>query len=92
MNSLEPGGTRYEDGDDDEGEPVFLGPDVEFNEDARKFVLDNFDYFFEFYLEQWWLDEAHWPAPRTREMFLDWFEITISSMVEDVVDGPLTAE
>lgn len=55
-------------------------------------MLENFDYFFEFYLEQWWLDESHWPTPRTREMFLDWFEITISSMVEDVVDGPLTSE
>ena len=91
-NSLDSEGGRYEDGPDDEGEPVFLGPEVEQVDDARAFVLANFDFFFETYLEMWWLDAADRPESRTAEMFQEWFDVTISSMVEDVMDEPLILE
>lgn len=68
---------------------MFLGPEVERVEDARAFVLAHFDYFFETYLEMWWLDDSDWPQKRTAKMFQEWFDVTISSMVEDVMDEPL---
>ncbi len=88
-DSLDDHGPRYADMPDDEGEPVFLGPDCDTIADVHTFVLKNFDYFFEHYLEQWCTDESLWPQRRTRKLFRAWFDVRIHSMVEDVVDAPL---
>jgi len=45
---------------------------------------------FEGLLENWSLDEAIWPKDRTFEMFCEWFEVGMSSVVEDLhLDEPL---
>ena len=45
---------------------------------------------FEAMLEGWVTDEACWPRNRTFEMFQEWFEIQMTSVVEDLdPDEPL---
>ena len=36
-------------------------------------------------LKGWLTDEAYWPKNRTFEMFGEWFQIQMSSIVEDLV-------
>jgi hypothetical protein len=38
-------------------------------------------------LEGWVTDEASWPKNRTLEMFREWFEVQMSSIVEDLYLG-----
>ena len=38
-------------------------------------------------LEGWVTDEACWPKNRTLEMFEEWFEVQMSSIVEDLCLG-----
>ena len=41
-------------------------------------------------LEGWVTDESLWPADRTRELFDEWFEVQITSVIEDLdADEPL---
>ena len=91
-NGVDSEGPRFEDTFQDEGEPVFLGPDVNTIDETRAFVVENFDYFFDFYLEMWYVDETKWPQGRTVEMFQHWFDVRIHSIVENVVDAPLNEE
>ena len=45
---------------------------------------------FEAMLEGWVTDEAYWPKDRTFEMFCEWFEVQMSSIVQDLyLDEPL---
>ena len=37
----------------------------------------------DYILGSWMLDEAVWPAKRTRAMFEKWFDVSIHSMVFD---------
>ena len=33
------------------------------------------------------MDESHWPKNRTLQMFQEWFEVQMSSIVEDLYLG-----
>ncbi len=47
---------------------------------------------FESELASWFDDEEAWPTPRTREMFDEWFETSLNSLVMDLVDAPLETD
>ncbi len=70
------------------GEPhVYLLPEYE-DPTAQKEVLEqSWPVLFEAMLEGWVTDEAFWPKDRTLEMFREWFEIQMSSMVQDLDCG-----
>jgi len=85
-------GHRFDDARDAEGPPVFLGPDADTTAEVEAFVADNFDLFFEHWLNAWWTDEADWPKDRTLTMFYEWFDVRISSMIIDTVREPLELE
>ncbi len=57
----------------------------------REELLDVFwPAIFETMLEGWVTDESLWPADRTRELFDEWFEVQITSVIEDLdADEPL---
>ena len=41
-------------------------------------------------LDEWVTDEAYWPKGRTLEMFHEWFEVEMTSIVQDLyLDEPL---
>ena len=58
---------------------------------AEREVLEEFwPVLFEAMLEEWVTDEACWPENRTFEMFREWFEVQMISLVQDLhLDEPL---
>ena len=44
---------------------------------------------FEHELEDWHLDEEAWPQQRDLGTFRDWFEVTVDSVVLDLVEGSI---
>ncbi len=69
---------------------VYLLPEYE-DPAAQQEVLEEFwPDLFEAMLGGWVTDEAHWPKNRTFEMFGEWFEVQMSSIVQDLEpDEPL---
>lgn len=65
---------------------VYLIPDMEWPEATMDWVFENFDYFFKNQLAQYWTDEELWPTNRSVEMFKEWFDIEILSVLDNVVD------
>ena len=71
---------------------IYLIPLYATDDQAREWIDENFDFFFEDALWQWHEDEAVFPPDRTAAMFHDWFDVEIHSEVVDVVDDELTKE
>ena len=67
-----------------------LIPEFPDNESALKFVLANYESIFRNELECWDGDESLWPSERTKELFLEWFDVEIHSMVYDLTDDDLS--
>ena len=77
----------------DAGRTIYLVPETT-DEPDRAEILDEFwDSIFEQELGAWVLSDEKWPAPRTREMFDEWFDAEITSAVFDLTpDEPLTQQ
>lgn len=56
------------------------------------YVNKNWAELFEIQLEGWSLNPDWWPADRTKKMFYEWFNVTVSSLVLDLSDEPLVQE
>lgn len=68
---------------------VYLLPDCELDTDKLKYLDQYFDLIFEEELAAWVADDSLWPADRRFKVFCEWFNVHLSSMVVDLVDGPL---
>ena len=68
---------------------VFLIPGAD---TPATWVDDNYLDLFEHELEGWSTNEAVWPQNRTRELFHEYFEAHIGTMVLDMVEGPVAKE
>jgi hypothetical protein len=74
----------------DDEQTVYLVPEFE-DDDEREAILEVvFAEVFERELYGWHTDERDWPKNRTLAMFREWFRIELHSIVEDMVDGPLS--
>jgi hypothetical protein len=69
---------------------VYLLPEYE-DPPSQQTVLEKFwPDLFEAMLEGWVKDETCWPKNRTLEMFCEWFEVQMISIVQDLdLDEPL---
>ena len=47
---------------------------------------------FESELEGWYLDEESWPQQRDLKTFQEWFEVAVTSVVTDLVEGAVLHE
>lgn len=56
---------------------------------AEAYILDIYQIIFTHELQTWYEDENLWPKELTIELFLQWFDIEIHSMVYDVVKDEL---
>ncbi|WP_024301166.1 hypothetical protein [Pseudogulbenkiania sp. MAI-1] len=56
---------------------------------AEEAVLDQYQQLFQAELADWCDDETLWPAPLTLELFQQWFQLEIHSVLSDIVDEPL---
>ena len=84
-NNLDEGGVKI----DEDFQPerhIYLIGDVSdvFPFDRDVIVRPYFKAIFEEELNDWHLRESDWPAPRTYETFLAWFEVEAHSMVLDL--------
>jgi len=69
---------------------VYLLPEYEDPSSEQKVLEECWPGLFEAMLEGWVTDEACWPKNRTFEMFHEWFEVQMSSIVQDLhLDEPL---
>lgn len=71
---------------------AFLLPEVDFEEDLREWVEENYAWLFEFQLAAWTNDETAWPANRDLPMFKEWFRIDLHNVVVDVGDDDIEGE
>lgn len=72
-----------------EDKQAYLLPDLEMIDEIEPLLRDFCPLVFECELEGWWLDESDWPAQRDYETFCEWFDVSVHSMVHDLVDEPL---
>jgi hypothetical protein len=72
---------------EDDRRSVYLLPPYSDEEEARDLLERAFREIFERELFAWCEDESTWPAPRTLAMFLEWFDVELVSVVEDLVGG-----
>ncbi len=69
---------------------VYLLPEYEDPSSQHEVLEEFWSVLFEAMLEGWVTDEACWPKNRTFEMFREWFEVQLSSIVQDLyLDEPL---
>ena len=59
---------------------------------ARNRIIDRFRKKKEVSLSEAGTDEEYWPARRTIEMFAEWFEVELHSMVIDITAEPFEGE
>ncbi len=71
---------------------ALLIPDFDDETGALEFIYDYYEELFEIELDAWYSDESLWPAERTLEMFQDWFDIEIHSMVTDLAEEEFLGE
>jgi hypothetical protein len=71
---------------------VYLIPEVTDEPHAEELIRDCFAMIFENELNGWIIDETAWPANRTYEMFRQWFDIEIDSMVIDLCQDRFEVE
>ncbi|EEG08021.1 hypothetical protein [Pseudogulbenkiania ferrooxidans] len=56
---------------------------------AEQAVLEQYQQLFQAELADWCDDESLWPTPLTLELFQEWFQLEIHSVLSDIVDEPL---
>jgi len=73
---------------------VFLIPQkqIEFLEDAERWIYRRWQLFFETFLGDWYTDESMWPQQRTLKLFKEWFEIQFHPMIWDLCEDPIVRE
>jgi hypothetical protein len=68
---------------------VYLLPDYEEVEEMEEWLSENFDSIFSDQLNNWYTAEEIWPQERTFEMFKDWFEYTLHTMIWDTEEDEI---
>ena len=72
---------------------ALLTPEMDGPEDVHSYLHDLKPLLFEKELTSWYLHREGWPEPRTAELFDEWFDLEIHSMVWDTALGiPLEHE
>lgn len=71
---------------------TFLIPQYEDPLHAVKWAEDHWQFLFDSILFDWVTDESVWPQNRTLDIFLEWFDIDVHSMVWDLANEPLLVE
>jgi hypothetical protein len=64
---------------------IYLVESIDSLEDLDLLVEDNWEWIFREQLNGWMRDPEFWPAELTREMFLEWFECELSTMIWDML-------
>lgn len=71
---------------------IYLIREMDSNELIADWVRANFDEIFINELNNWNIDENSWPAKRSYDLFREWFEVEIHSMVLDLEEEEIEKE
>lgn len=74
------------------GCPAFLIEDFEYEDDAMEAINEEWEVYFETWLESWVDDAKKWPENRSLEMFHEWFHVALHPMVFDRLDENILHE
>ncbi len=66
---------------------VYLLPTYAMQAEVEEMLEHYYDLIFESELEDWMSDQSTWPKDRTYEMFRQWFDVEVDSVVVDLVAG-----
>lgn len=75
-----------------EDNEAFLIPQFSDLGESIRWVEKRWSMLFEHMLAEWMLDETAWPENRTLDMFREWFDIEIHTLVWDLSGEPLMVE
>ncbi|MGE5409424.1 MAG: hypothetical protein ACM3MI_00580 [Clostridiales bacterium] len=68
---------------------TFMIPQADQREQNEKYIRSIFPDLFDMLLEEWHLDENMWPKNRDYELFREWFELEIHTIVIDTVESSI---
>jgi len=71
---------------------IYLVKERDSNEDTLSWLKKNFHGIFNNELNDWTTDQSKWPGKRTYSVFMEWFDIEISSMILDMEDFDIIKE
>ena len=71
---------------------IYLIDEAESEDECSEFLISNYESFFEFELSAWYQDESIWPENRTYEMFEQWFDVRLHTIILDTVEQPIEKE
>ena len=66
-----------------------LIPDYDTDEEAVGFINEIYEDIFTQILSDWSIEESWWPQDRTNEMFWQWFDVELHSIVMDSCMEPI---
>ena len=72
--------------DPEDEQTVYLIPSYQDEDEAWEIIEDLYEAVFESELYGWHTDESAWPQDRDFDLFQEWFEIELHSVVEDLCD------
>jgi hypothetical protein len=95
-NHFEDGGTALNIEEARRDPDVFLidelEDDFEHEPQKKKILKKYYTTIFEHQLDSWMTDEGSWPQRRDLQIFLDWFDVEICSMVLNISKDPVQEE
>ncbi len=65
---------------------LFLVPPFDDDAAPRENLAPYWEELFESTLKCWSTDESQWPSPRSLDLFLEWCDVQVFSIVEDLVE------
>lgn len=71
---------------------AILIPEYGSNEKASQYIEQKYEEIFEIELSNWHYDKDLWIKNRSLQLFRQWFDVEIHSMVYDAVDGDIIKE
>ena len=75
-----------------EEDNIYLVREMDSNQNVLKWVKKNFNKIFINELNDWVTDEEKWPKRRTYQIFSEWFEVEICSMILDLENYPVVKD
>jgi len=69
-----------------------LIPDYDTDEEAVVFINEIYEDIFTEILSEWSTEESWWPQDRTNEIFWQWFDVELHSIVMDSCIDPIEEE
>lgn len=68
---------------------VYLLPNFDFAKEMEKWLEKNYDDIFRDQMNNWWTGEDLWVPNRTFQMFKEWFDYELHTMIWDTLEEPI---